>query len=269
MNKEKSLALLYTALSDEILATYQYWTALHSSRGEGKQDADPEYDAHFKEEWEHAEKIMERIKQLGGNPIPNPEDLKSFANPWTAISTRSVREQEKIFMIAELNASKFYKNALEQVKDSDPATHKIFKEILEQELEHLYDMKELFCSLTGYTFEDVDKLLEHAVGGKEVIASIEKDENLSLEDLKKEVEEAFSVSEEKDYANLPEENLEQARACFENLLKKISDWEDGHEELAAKEAQWLSETEVKISEILEVVEAAIEIFNYLKEDFSK
>ena len=145
MENEISIKLLYTALADELLASYQYWTCRHLSRGEGKFDVDPEFEAHSKEEMDHAEKIILRLKELGGTPIPDPKDWQEFSNPFTPVDTHGVKEQLQITMKAEETAIAFYKSAIEQTRGKDEVTHKLFRELLKDEEEHLYDLKELYA----------------------------------------------------------------------------------------------------------------------------
>ncbi|MFA6694470.1 MAG: ferritin-like domain-containing protein, partial [Bacillota bacterium] len=81
MNKALSLKLLKTALADELLATYQYLVCVYSSNTkEDRSEADDEFEQHYKEEFVHADKIMKRIKELGGKVIPDPKDLEKYAN---------------------------------------------------------------------------------------------------------------------------------------------------------------------------------------------
>jgi bacterioferritin len=143
MNEEKSLKLLYTALADELLASYQYWVCKNSSRGEGKSDADPEFEEHAKEEMEHADKVMLRIKELNGTPIPDPKDWAAFANPWKPVDFREVKSQLRTTIAAEKAAIDFYYNAMNELKGEDEVTFKLFRDILIDEEKHYYDLKEL------------------------------------------------------------------------------------------------------------------------------
>lgn len=146
MDNDYSLKLLYTALADEWLAYYQYWVCRHLSRGEGKFDVDPEFEQHAKDEMEHVEKIMLRIKELGGHPIFNPKDWERFANPWEVVSTRDVKTQLEITMRAEQTAIDFYKSCVDSLRGKDETTHRLFRSILVDEEEHLYDLRELYAS---------------------------------------------------------------------------------------------------------------------------
>ena len=150
MDKKESLNLLYTALADEFLASYQYWVCKNLSRGEGKFDADPEYDQHAKDEFNHAELIMLRIKELGGVPISNPIEFMKLANPWDVVETRDVLSQLKITIKAEKAAIEFYKKAISIVRGKDETTLKLFRQILADEEEHLYDLQEV-----AYQFDEI------------------------------------------------------------------------------------------------------------------
>lgn len=178
MEKSLSIKLLYTALADELLASYQYWVCKNLSRGEGKFDVDPEFEQHEKEEKEHADKIMERLKQLGGAPIPDPKDWTKFSNPWDVVDFRDVKRQLEITMNAEQAAIDFYSDSIEQLRGKDEVTLKLFRNILVDEEEHLYDLKELYAEFEEDIFED-DVLADEDV--EEDIFS-EEDENEDFED---------------------------------------------------------------------------------------
>ena len=132
---------LITALADEFLAAYQYWVCRNLSRGEGKSDADPEFEQHTADELEHANKLILRIKELGGKPIFNPKEWLVLGNPWTEVNTTSVKEQLEITAQAEADAIEYYNSIIEYVKGYDEITMKLIREIIADEAEHLYDLQ--------------------------------------------------------------------------------------------------------------------------------
>lgn len=137
--------MLKTAICDELLASFQYWTCYQMSRGKGKSDSDPEFKQHYEEEQKHAEDLMLRLNELGGSPISDPTawSVNSSA-PFIAIETTNVKEMLKITIEAEKNAIAFYKLLIGATKDGiDPTTHKLAKSILSDEEEHLYDLRML------------------------------------------------------------------------------------------------------------------------------
>lgn len=147
MKNETSLNYLYTALADELLAWYQYWACANISRGEGKSDADPEFAKHAEEEMGHADKVMLRIKELGGRPFPSPGAWLEHGNPWEEVATRDVVGLLAMTIDAEKNAVAFYKEAVEATRGKDETTHRLFRSILSDEEEHLYDLRELLEEL--------------------------------------------------------------------------------------------------------------------------
>lgn len=134
---------LQKALADEICAAYQYWSAYNMTRGTGKIDVDPQFDAHSEEQWEHAELLIERIKQLDGFPQTNLKQVFELCKSHAACGAQShnVCELLSITIEAEKDAIETYKNIIKMTAQIDPTTHQIAKKILADEEEHLYDLK--------------------------------------------------------------------------------------------------------------------------------
>lgn len=141
---EEIVKMLVKALADEWLAAYQYWVCKNLSRGQGKTDADQEFDQHFQEELAHADKLMFRIKELGGKPIFNPEEWLVLGNPWVEVTTSNVKEQLAITIKAEKDAIAYYESIIQYVRGFDEVTLKVIREILSDETEHAYDLEMLF-----------------------------------------------------------------------------------------------------------------------------
>lgn len=146
-SQDEVVKMLITALADEWLASYQYWVCKNLSRGPGKSDADPEFDQHFKDEMEHADKLILRIKELGGKPIFNPKEWLVLGNPWTEVNTTVVKEQLGITIQAEIDAMEYYGKIIDYVKGFDEITMRLVRGILADEAEHLYDLQMLIEEL--------------------------------------------------------------------------------------------------------------------------
>lgn len=147
-NEETVVKMLIKALADEWLASYQYWVCKHLARGNGRCDAIAEFEQHEKDEKEHAEKLMLRIKELGGTPIFNPNEWQSLGNPWTEVNSSNVCEELDITIKAEADAIAFYEKMIEYCKGVDEVTMRLARGILADECEHKYDLemlKEEFC----------------------------------------------------------------------------------------------------------------------------
>lgn len=139
---EKLISLLKQALSDQICASYQYWSAQNMTRGTGKADADPQFEAHAYEQWEHARMLIQRIKQLGGFPFFNLQDVFSTCTSHAACGAQShnVCELLQITIQAQKDAIQLYKNIIKCSQGVDPTTHQIAKKILADQQQHLYDL---------------------------------------------------------------------------------------------------------------------------------
>ena len=123
--------MLYSALADEWLAYFQYWAAYNCTCGKGKTDVDPEFEQHAYEEFDHANKIIQRIKELGGRSICKIEGLNELCSvPSEGACTDSPVELLTITIEAEENAIKFYKELEAVSRGADPTTNRLAKQIL-------------------------------------------------------------------------------------------------------------------------------------------
>ena len=135
---EDVLADLNKAYADEWLAHYQYWLTALWIRG---MDADTLRDTltqQSADELMHAERLGNRIIQLGGTPVMNPNRLLEVAGcgykepPTDAANLKQVIE---IVLEAEACAIETYSKLSEKYRTTDVVTHEIFEELLEDEVE--------------------------------------------------------------------------------------------------------------------------------------
>ena len=142
------IKMLVTALADEWLASYQYWVCANLIRGNGRCDCMDEFKQHEKEEKDHADKLIERIKQLGGKPLTNPCEWINAGNPWTEVTSTDACEELSITIKAEQDAIAYYQKIIDACKGVDEVTKRLARSIMADECEHLYDLqmlKEEFC----------------------------------------------------------------------------------------------------------------------------
>ena len=142
LNVDTLIGLLNKALADEWLAYYQYWVGSKVAVGRMRGIIAGELEEHANEELKHANMLVDRIVQLGGTPLLNPEQWKKEshcgydepANP----NTKKLVEQN---IKGEQCAIAVYKKLLETVEGKDPITYHIILEILEDEVEHEDDLE--------------------------------------------------------------------------------------------------------------------------------
>ena len=101
---------------------------------------------HAKEEQEHADRIAERIVQLGGEPNFNPEGLasRSHADYSEGVELADMLRED---LIAERIAIDTYGEIIRYVGDKDPTTRRLFESILEQEEEHADELSDFLRRL--------------------------------------------------------------------------------------------------------------------------
>lgn len=148
--QEEIVMALKNALDDQIIAAYQYWAAKNMTRGKGKVDADPQFEQHYQEELGHAELLIERIKQLGGFPSPTMADVVKNVKSHALFGApaHDVQTLLNFTIEAEKEAIETYKKIIDISKNIDPSTHRLAKQILSDEEQHLYDLtvlKEDIC----------------------------------------------------------------------------------------------------------------------------
>ena len=98
-----------------------------------------EFLEHANEEQEHADRLAERIVQLGGAPDFNPDGLTERAHAQYA-EGNGLRDMVFENLVAERIAIDSYREIVQYIGDKDPTTRRIFEDILAQEEEHADDL---------------------------------------------------------------------------------------------------------------------------------
>src|SRR5947209_4258964 len=75
IDKDQAIGLLNQALATEIVCVLRYRFHYFMASGIHKEGAAAEFLEHSNQEQEHADRIAERIKQLGGKPEMNPAKI--------------------------------------------------------------------------------------------------------------------------------------------------------------------------------------------------
>ncbi len=138
----KLVEMLNKALADEWLAYYQYWVGAKVVKGPMRDAAVAELLQHATEELGHAELLSNRLIQLGGTPLLNPEDWYKMTNcgyePPKDPYVEVVLDQN---IKGEQCAIDVYRKLVDFTKDIDPVTHDIVLSILADEIEHEEDLQ--------------------------------------------------------------------------------------------------------------------------------
>lgn len=142
MDVNKLLEMLNKALADEWLAYYQYWVGARVVKGPMRELAAEELEEHAEEELEHAEKLAERIIQLGGTPVLSPDEWSKLTNCGYEIPNDP--HVEKILdqnIKGEQCAIEVYNKLAELTRGTDQITFGMIMSILKDEVEHEEDLQ--------------------------------------------------------------------------------------------------------------------------------
>src|SRR5204863_1934802 len=143
---QTAVKLLNEALATEIVCTLRYRRHYFMASGIHSQSVADEFLEHAKEEQEHADKMAERIRQLGGAPDFNPEGLLTRSHAQYA-EGNSLVDMIKEDLIAERIAIESYMEMIRYFGDNDPTSRRLMESVLAQEEEHADDMATLLESL--------------------------------------------------------------------------------------------------------------------------
>jgi len=111
--------------------------------------ADPvakEFLAHANQEQMHADKLAERITQLGGEPDLNPAGLAAKSHT-EYVEGDSLVDMVTEDLVAERIVVDIYREAIRFLGDNDPTTRRIIEDILADEEEHASDLAKILAAM--------------------------------------------------------------------------------------------------------------------------
>lgn len=145
-DRQTILRLLNESLATEWVCTLRYKRHYYMASGIKASVAADEFLEHANQEQEHADKLAERIVQLGGEPDLNPDNLSKNSHA-QYVAGKNLKEMVLEDLVAERIAIDSYREIIRFIGDSDPTTRRIFEDILAQEEEHADDMADLLKGL--------------------------------------------------------------------------------------------------------------------------
>ncbi|MHA6795534.1 ferritin-like domain-containing protein [Pseudonocardia bannensis] len=136
---DRVISVLNEALATEIVCVLRYKQHHYAATGLNAEPVAEEFAEHASEEQDHADRIAERISQLGGKPDMNPATLTGRAHSEYTTAEHLI-DMIKENLVAERVAIASYTEIIKWLGDSDVTTRRIFEEILAVEEEHADDM---------------------------------------------------------------------------------------------------------------------------------
>ncbi len=153
LDREQSVRILNEALATELVCTLRYQFHYFMASGIHSQAVKEEFKEHAREEQEHAERLAERIKQLGGKPEMDPSKL-------TGLSNSEYREGDTLVdmiredLIAERIAVESYREMIRYFGERDPTSRVMMDEILPKEEEHADELTALLFAVQPASRDD-------------------------------------------------------------------------------------------------------------------
>jgi bacterioferritin len=139
--RDDVVRLLNDALATELVCVMRYRRHHFTADGLASPKIAEEFLVHANEELAHADRIAQRIVQLGGEPDFNPATLmaRSHAQYDEAADLNAMIRAN---LVAERVAVESYRQMIALVADKDSTTRRLFEDILADEEEHADELKD-------------------------------------------------------------------------------------------------------------------------------
>jgi len=138
--------VLNEALATEIVCVLRYKRHYFMAQGIASDSVKEEFLEHATEEQEHADRIAERIVQLGGEPDLNPDTLTKRSHA-EYVEGESLVDMLREDLVAERIAIESYREIAEWLHGKDSTTKRMIEEILAVEEEHADDINSLLAGM--------------------------------------------------------------------------------------------------------------------------
>ncbi|MES2354794.1 MAG: ferritin-like domain-containing protein [Pseudomonadota bacterium] len=141
-DRDTVVKLLNEALATEIVCVLRYKRHFFMAKGINAESVATEFSEHAVEEQDHADRLAQRIVQLGGEPDFSPEGLAMRSHS-EYVEGNSLVEMIKEDLVAERIAIDSYREMVNYLGTKDTTTSRLMQEILAKEEEHADDLATL------------------------------------------------------------------------------------------------------------------------------
>ena len=146
-DRETVIKICNDALATEIVCVLRYKRHYFMATGINADSVAAEFAEHAGEEQAHADRIAERIVQLGGEPNFAPDGLSGRSHS-EYVEGKELTDMIKEDLIAERIAIDSYREMIDYLGDKDTTTRRMFEEILAVEEEHADDLVSLLGGMS-------------------------------------------------------------------------------------------------------------------------
>jgi bacterioferritin len=145
-DRETVIRILNEALATEIVCVLRYKRHYFMAQGIHAQAVAQEFLEHANEEQGHADRIAERITQIGGAPNFSPQGLLTRSHS-EYVEGDSLVDMIREDLVAERVAIESYSEIVRFLGTKDITTRRMMEEILANEEEHADDLQKLLVTL--------------------------------------------------------------------------------------------------------------------------
>jgi bacterioferritin len=138
--------VLNAALATEIVCVLRYKRHYFMAQGIASESVKAEFLEHAGQEQEHADRLAERIVQLGGEPDLDPDTLTKRSHSEYKPGT-SLEDMLREDLVAERIAIESYREVVEWLHGKDSTSKRMMEEILAMEEEHAEDIQSLLAGM--------------------------------------------------------------------------------------------------------------------------
>jgi bacterioferritin len=136
------LKLLNEALATEIVCVLRYKRHYYTATGINAPAVAAEFLEHANDEQAHADRLAERIVQLGGEPNFSPEGLLARSHS-EYVEGKNLEDMIKEDLVAERIAIDSYNEMIRYIGDKDSSTRRLLEDLLAVEENHADDLRDL------------------------------------------------------------------------------------------------------------------------------
>lgn len=133
--------LLNDALATEWVCVLRYRRHFFTAKGIASEAIANEFMVHATEELRHADRLSERIVQLGGEPQLDPDTLKARSHAEYDESI-DLKTMIRANLVAERVAVEVYRQLISVIGDKDPTTAHLLRDILTDEEDHADELSD-------------------------------------------------------------------------------------------------------------------------------
>ncbi len=145
-DRSQVLKLLNEALATELVCVLRYRRHHFMARGLDAKSTADEFLVHSNEELAHADRLAQRIVQLGGEPDLAPDTLTSRSHA-EYVPGNTLIEMIKEDLVAERIAIDSYREVIGFLGDHDSTNSQLIKDILTVEEQHADELADLLQGL--------------------------------------------------------------------------------------------------------------------------